>query len=482
MIGGPPRADEGFYAMNAELNWRVSESLPLGPINSYPSMLRMFGTRPETPFLYYRIADAFVAAGAAMVCYFFLAMWADRSVAFVMAAAWSVASNLPFFVETGFKNPILAATLVYLVGMCLVSSRLRFGSFWAGLILPLSPFLREPFSPFLIVPLFLAFALHRRRGLLLHLGGLAVGGSLLLAWLWTYRGSPAVVLSNFRDLSMYYASFAEMGRNVQAERVMRIGGFIRLIAWLLPTALPGIIWLLFTGRHQWVAKGVAILLLLAPLPDILGRPTFYHTCAQILLGIAFLAAMGLSWIWTFESSFISRRIAIVVYLALAMLVGELDARNVFRSYREAFRLSREFAPVMIRGRWDDKAVGKSFFLEVAKYIRDRTNPDDRIVTSGQVSPLYLLSNRMPPSPFVVDLALTSCMKYPSRRPDLMAELRRNPPRIVVQYLHFSVRVEEYWPDFLSRYRLLRKFAKDPLSTDPPKENDELSVAVWELKR
>jgi hypothetical protein len=478
MIGGPPYADEGFYALNAELTWRGSGSLPLAPISLYPSILHVFGIAPATPFLHLRIADAFVAASAAMVCYLFLAMWTDRLIAFVMAAAWSVAVNLPILVNAGFKNPILAATLVYLVALCFVSSRSRFGPFWAGLILPLSPFLREPFLPFLIVPLFLVIALHDRRGRWLHIVGLALGGSLLLAWLWTCRGSPAIVLGHFSDLSMYYRSFPALGRDIQHERVTRINGFIRTIAWLMPTALPGLGWLLFTGRQQWVLKVTAVMLLSAPLPDILGRPTFYHTCGQILLGIAFMGAMGLSWIRSFGHSINGRRITIAVYLTLAWMVGELDTGTIYRSYRDQFRLSLEFAPAMVWGRWDNRLVNRSFFLDVATFIRDRTNPDDRIVTSGLIFPLYLLSNRMPPSPYVTDLLMMSAAQYPSRRPDLMDEIRRQPPRIVVEtlgYFSATVRLNDYWPDFQSRYRLIKKFPSDSSKVDLN------SVAVWELK-
>jgi hypothetical protein len=298
---------------------------------------------------------------------------------------------------------------------------------------------------------------------------------LFLTWLWIYRGSPVVVMRHFGDLGMYYNSFAALGRDVRLERAVRIRGFLRETAWLWATGLPGVAWLLFSGRQQLVAKGAAILLLLAPLPDIFGRPVFYHSCAQILLGIVFLGAMGLSWIRTFERSLLGRRVVIVVLLALAWLVGELDGRSVFRTYRAQFRLSRAFAPVMVWGRWDDRSVDDSFFLTAAKFIRDRTNPDDRIVTSGHLSSLYLLSNRLPPSPYLPDLVLMSCMDYPSRRPDLMEEIRRHPPRIVVENLDYPVKLYDYWPDFQSRYQLMTKIEFVSASVD------YYRAAIWELR-
>ncbi len=182
--------------------------------------------------------------------------------------------------------------------------------------------------------------------------------------------------------------------------------------------------------------------------------------------------MGLTWLRTFEGSPRGRRIASVVYLTLAWLVGELDARSVYYTYKDQFRRSREFATVMVWGRWDDPSVDRNFFLAAARLIRERTNPDDQIVTSGHLSPLYLLSGRLPPSPYVVDLILMSCMEYPSRHPDAMEEIRRHPPRIVVEAMDAHVKLNDYWPDFQRRYRLLRKY--------PPRSLRDGAV-LWELK-
>jgi hypothetical protein len=222
-IGGPPFTDEGIYAFNAEMAWGGARAFPMAPINFYPSLVRWVGMPPLTPLLCFRIADGFVAAGAAAMLFVFLSRWAGSPIAFVMASAWSIASNLPLFADAGFKNSIMAATLVYLLALRLLSSRRGWAPFTAGLLIPLAVFLREPFFPIVIVSVYLCAALHGRRGLIAHVAGMVVAGCALLLWLSLFRGRPGEVLGYYReDLPMIYSYLATMGRD-DRERWSSLG-------------------------------------------------------------------------------------------------------------------------------------------------------------------------------------------------------------------------------------------------------------------
>ncbi len=475
LVGGPPFTDDGTYVCSAALSLDSSQGMQILPVHAYPSLLASVAAHSSTPFLPFRVADAFVAAGASVMLFLFLSRWAHAAAAFVAAASWSLADNLPLFAEAGFKNSITAATVVYLAALWFLTYRTAWAPFWAGLLIPAAVILREPFLPIVIVSLYLAFALHGMRGLLLHIGGLAVGGSVLLGWTWLYRGSPGVVLERYRDLAMVYEEMVRLGRDVRAERWTSLKQSARATMWLAPTALLGLGWLIAPGRDQRVAKGLAVLLFLPPLPEILGKLCVPYHWAQLLLGVAFLGAMGLNWLSSVMRSVGNRWVTIVTYCALAWLIGELDGRSVYQAYRDGLRLSREFAPVMVWGDWNHPAVARSAYLEQAKYIRDNTSPDDRVVVSGAYEVLYPLSGRLPPSAFTCDLTFMSCMRYPERRPELVEQLRQHPPRLVIETLRFPVELKDYWPDFDERYCLAKEF---PL--DESKHYGGHGARVWEL--
>ena len=476
VVGGPPSNDEGYYAFNADLAWRGAGIYQISPINFYPPLIRWAGMPPETPFLHLRIADAFVAAGAAVMVFFFLSRWTESWVAFAMASGWSIASNLPLVVESGFRNSIMAATIAYLGALWFLSSQSRWSPFWAGLLIPLAVFMREAFFLVVIVSLYLAAMLHGRRGLMVHVAGLVTAGCALLLWLDLFRGPPLEILGYFRvEIPTYYDKLTRW-REIDTERWAYLRTTLRFTMWLMPPAFLGVVWLLVPGRGERVAKGLAILLFLPPLYEIFTKYCLPYHWAQLFLGIAFLGAMGLHWLLSVCRSSNRGWLMIGGLAAVAWLVGELDARTLYRAYREGYRLSREFGPVMVWGRWDDASIERSRFLEMAKFIRDRTTSDDRIVASPFLHGLYPLSGRLPPSTSSADSFLMSVMRYPVRRPDVIEMLRQHPPRLVFENLRYPVEFTDFWPDFESRYRLARTFPEDL-----NKYTGNLQVRVWELK-
>jgi hypothetical protein len=476
LLGNPPFTNEGVYVFNADMIWRGERAFPLAPVNFYAPLVRSLAMPSDaTPFLQFRIVDALVAGGAAVMMFVFLSRWAESWIAFVMASAWSVASNYPLFIDAGFGNSIMAATLAYLGALSLLSSRSRWAPFWAGLLIPLAVFLREAFLPIVVVSLALAAMLHGRRGLVIHVAGLSVAGGMLLFWLWLFRGPPAEILEYFRvDLPLVYAEVARLMPSVNRWSSLRQA--LKPTIWLWPPAFLGFGWLLFAGREKRVAKTLAVLLFLPPLPEIFAKLCIHYHWAQLLLGVVFLGTMGLHWLHMLDRS-AGRWLTIGGFAGAAWLAGELDSRAVFRAYREGYRLSREFAPVMVWGDWDDPSVNRSYYLTVANYLRQNTTPDDRIVVSGGGQPLLALSRRLPPSATAMDLTFMSLMRYADRRPDVVDMLRRDPPRIVIETLRFPVPLDEFWPDFESRYRLAKTFAPDD-----KKHYSGFGVRVWELKK
>jgi hypothetical protein len=379
------------------------------------------------------------------------------------------------YVDSGFKNPIMAATLVYLAALSLLSSRSSWAPFLAGLLVPIAVFLREPFFLTPVVTLSLAAMVGGRRGLVMHVSALAVAGALLLLWLDIYRGPPAEILRYFRvDIPMLYAEIARK-RPLDVERWTSLIRALKASAWLLPPAVLGLGWLFSPGRDQRVAKALAVVLFLPPLYEIFAKICVPYHWAQLLPGVAFLGAMGLQWLYSIDRSS-SRWLTIGGFAVVAWLAGELDGRSVYRTYRDGYRLSREFAPVMIWGDWDSPAIGRSRYLELAKYVRDNTAPDDRIIVSAYFEPVFPLSGRLPLSATAQNLWVMSTLQYPVRRPEIVEMVRKRPPRLVVESLSFPVRMEDFWPDFENRYRPTRTFP-----WDDKKLYAGFQARVWELR-
>jgi hypothetical protein len=476
-VGGPPRSDEGTYAFNAQMVWSGARTYPIAPINFYPPLVRLAGMPSASPFLYLRIADDLVAGAAAVMLFLFLSRWTEPLIAFVVTAGWSVASNHYIFVDSGFKNSIMAATLVYMSALWFLSDQSKLGPFWAGLLIPVAIFLREAFLPIAFVSLYFAAARHGRRGVMLHFAGLVVAGCVLLLWLYLFRGPPTEVLEYFlRDLPKVFGAWPRLGVDTTSLRRLSLRKALSLTDWFHTPVLLGVVWFLAPGRSERVAKGLALMLFVPPLYEIFAKLCHPYHWAQLLLPVAFLGAMGLRWLCSIDRS-PNRWLTISVVAVLALLSGELDSRDTYRAYRDGFRLSREFAPVMVWGRWDDPSVNKSLYLDVAKYIRANTTTDDRMVVSGFHTVLFPLSGRLPPSGATAELTFMSEAGYPESRPDLIQSLRQHPPRIVYESCRFPfpVPLNDFWPDFETRYYLAKTF--------PPNDRQDygLGARVWKLR-
>ena len=368
-VAGPPFSDEGVYALNAEMVWRGARTFPGAPINFYPPLVRWVGMPSATPFLYLRMADGVVAAGAAVMLFLFLSRWAESWIAFAMASGWSITANLPMFVEAGFKNSIMAATLVYLGALWFLSTRSKSGPFWAGLLIPLAVLLREPFLPIVIVSLYLAAAFHGRRGIMLHFAGLVVAGCAILLWIYLFRGPLTEVIGYLTvDLPMVYAHFPEMGMYPATERWRSLPVALRATMCLMPPAFLGVSWLLSRRQGERAAKAFVLLLFMPPLCENLTKYCTPYHWAQLLLPIAILGTMGLHWLFTLDLAQ-NRWLMISIMAVVAWLVGELDGGGIFNAYYAGYRLSREFGQLMVLGHWDHASVERSLYLELAKYIR-----------------------------------------------------------------------------------------------------------------
>ncbi len=384
--------------------------------------------------------------------------------ALAMSLAWTFASSHPRYTQFGVRNAIMAATLVYLIALILLSARpARWSSFLSGMLITLAIFLREPFILVPIVSFYLAYSLRGRLAVVDHIIGIAVGGTLLLSWVWIARADPWTMLGYYRDISLLqYNRFQVMNIDRGAYLWGHFKDFLYSSQWF---TLPAIVGLLASvparkprRRRFWIANGLGLLLALPPLYDIFkGGGVSYHW-TQLFLSSAFLGAIGLKRTTDLARA---KRVTWIVprlYLSLIFIAAIMNGYENLRAYRNGLMASKMFAPVMVWGDWDNPCVSQDNALAVAAAIRENTDPDDPIITSGQHLYDYSLTGRFPVGPDLVDLFFLKVFGH-TDRPDVRERLRQDPPEIIVAATYFDpdkhLGIHEIWPDFEDRYELVR---------------------------
>jgi hypothetical protein len=474
MVGGPPYTDECMYALRSMLANQGTKATEYSPIDLYPTIAGALAGVPEkTPLLHLRIFDAFVAAAAAAAVGLFLWRWSAFWPALAMTIGWSLAANHPEYVQCGFRNSIMAATFVFVVALNMLSIGARWLTFVAGLLIPLVPLLREQFFLVVIASIFLAAALGGRKGFLDHLAGLIVGGMLQLAWIVPSRGSPMTILGFYRDrgMALNQSEFTP-GFDPWSEVRISLETFLNDSSWFLIPAILGLIALVPArvppNRRFWSMIGLTLLLPLSHLYEVFGmtsKKVIYYHWAQFLFVAAFLGAVGLH-----QTALLARakRVPWVsprMYVGLAVILLLLGFRQTVRDYRQAWRLSKHFAPVMVWGKWDHPVVQESYYLTLAQALRHNARAADRLLVSGGYCvPAYALASLYPTNPELIDLARFQQMKYFDRRPELVELMRKSPADLFVEELGQEYLVEhdsrQAWPDFSERFELIETIPPD----------------------
>ena len=168
------------------------------------------------------------------------------------------------------------------------------------------------------------------------------------------------------------------------------------------------------------------------------------------------------------------RLRVVHAVCLLAMVGL--ARPSFQYLCLAWQQSRSYAPVMVLGRDDVAIKERSLYLSVARTVNQATRPDDRVVVSGFYLGLFPLSDRLPPSPDMMDLTFMEMTGRLSRDSDSVRRLRETPPAVVVETLRFPVPLRSFWTDFDGLYELIREFP-----TTEARHYGFFGARVWRLR-
>ncbi|MBB6255198.1 hypothetical protein [Nitrospirillum iridis] len=372
VIGQPPAIDEGIYAYYAQLVHRglsAGNGLPTEmPLMLYSVLGSWVFAVKANPFILLRLMDMAVAAVMAWLFCRAMRVESDSRLASAAIAGpilWVM--NQPLFIDSGFRNPIVCASVPLLLAWMSVQSPplSRQARRWAlsGALVACAVLLREPFAPYALLGGVAALWTRRWLNFLAFTLGGGVATALVLGILALIRGGLAGLMKAYLDISVLYgdlgyfdwALFWDSGlRSAKVAFPIILMGLISLAA-AVPIALG-------PGRARalprlcfWLA--VALIPLLEPMVKI-GWPYHFASCLPGLGGVA-----AVTWRQARETGH-WRKVPhprLVVALALIAAVG-WDARHPI------WRSTPTLEAVASRD-WPAGMVPTSNFLLMAQAIR-----------------------------------------------------------------------------------------------------------------
>lgn len=482
IIGLPPFTDGGAHACYGYFAKAGQPSTPCYPINLYPALVSSAGINYDTPLLRLRVVDALFCAISVSVTALLIYRLSTRTSAVLLGIMWSAAWLQVSIGNAGFKNTILPA--FGLVSACLLlwTYRGRLPLFIGGVLIPLIPLVREPMAIAALVLLLACFLLQGLRGFSIALAGGVLSGSLLLGWITLFRDSPPEIIASYHDLGKMFNTFAasymptrwesmstSITQSLPAGGVLAIAGGLGLFAFLA---------VLIRKRRaaDWRWFLIAVLVVLFPLIEILAKAPFPYHWIQLGLGLMLLAALGHRALESVTSAQFRPQALLIVYSFLgALLLLQLSENR--ESLRHAMVQSKYFESVMVEGNWDHASVSQSFYLRIAKFIRDNTERDDTVFVSGFYYVLYPLSQRLPPDPRFHDATFASLAGlHETRREEVKTAFAAHPPQLVIESLRWDdtpERIGQFVDAFPAGYELVAE-----LPNDLPIHYGEFGARIW----
>lgn len=442
-----PRSDEGIYAAIGYFDHLVlSGALPSagwllprdGALGLYPLLTCWVHALPWQAMTVLRVVDAVAACAALLVILRFLrAVLPSPPAALAGAVVLAVITCHPLFIDAGFKHPILIA-FAFLAAAAQTLHGGRPGAAWqAGVLVGLAVLFREPILPMASVIVLYGLArLHWRQWpMLLGAGALTVLVAVAANVGVRGPGGWAGFVGAYASFDAAIAPLDERWRTTvaQGEAALRVFG------WCLPLAALG-------AAAPWVRRAaalprtpelwaLALLLILATLPEILYKAAFAYHFAQAGLGLALLAGLGWASLARDPEQGPgprdgARRLALGLALATSLVLARPYAQTWLWSAAGAQR----FVPVMLWQDWDHAAAGDSLYLRAAAEVRRTAPGDGRLMTDFHASVLFPLTGRMPAQPGMGSATRVAHGRDPQRRESEQASLLAAPPEVLVLLL------------------------------------------------
>jgi putative flippase GtrA len=428
LLGYYPRTDEGAYGFLAQMihhGIASGNGIPdYGPLAFYPMLCSWVFALDYNPMISLRLIDLGAAMLMAFVFYRVLARTCgSKTGAALLVLAFTFTMNDTVFIDSGFKNSIMAALvplfLALHLGQCAVQDKKHaVGAWWAaGALTALAIIIRETFVPFAVLGLVSAFVACGRQAALRFLLGGVMAGAALIGGILIARGGMTEAVSAYRAAGIVFdavPSYTHQDHFIfYGLMAIRLSAFV-----LLLSMAAGIVLLIAAWRRRDRSLVLGVLFWCSfigvSLIETVFKLCFPYHFAVALPGFAGLCALALREIIRAQPA-----VARVKWLNEErrnfMMVGSIVSLAIW-FFLLCASLAKFYWPITLEtlaaapgGNWPEKFAEHSNYLLAAREIKKIIPENGSLSVSGNMHALYPLTGHLPPSRLLDNLSATTIL-------------------------------------------------------------------------
>jgi hypothetical protein len=425
LSGDSPKVDEGEYAFAAQWIHHGlvnGQGIPdSGGLSLYPMLVSWVFYFNYNPIVAVRLVDLCVAVLTSFIFYSMLKKESGNKLgAVLITLIFTYTMNQFVFIESGFKNSIMAAFVPLFLAIrigqqILQEERSKVSNVWwmAGALTALAVILREPFVSFAVLGLITVFVARGWKAALRFFLGGTVAGVLVIGGILLARGGITETLLAYRDAGIVFgavpkeqimANFFHYGliSIIESSVALSISALsVSILIWIIATrqsrriALNFLFWLAFIG----VALIEPATKFGAQYHFVMTLPGFAGICALALRKVAH-EWPNLSWANK------ERRDAIALLgVMLSAIWLSSGISSLVRNWWpvEYWPATFEMLATAPDGVWPD-IFGESPFLVAAEIIKKTIPVSGTVSVNRNMHILHPLTGHLPPSNQLVNLS------------------------------------------------------------------------------
>jgi 4-amino-4-deoxy-L-arabinose transferase-like glycosyltransferase len=356
-----------------------------------------------------------------------------RTLAGSRAAAWaalafaitSVAPSVQGFSATSEMILLFPLMASFAVVAPLANRAPRFRSgrlVLSGVLGAMACWIKQPAAlPLATVPIFIVVARPqpRRRALrdvALWCAGVAGISSIVVGYFALAAGLPEFWYWTVTHNTLYTGVVLEQGLASVYIGLLRLWPDVGVP--VLVGILGGVVALVTHRRHAWVGVALLLLCVCAAFPFL-----YMHYFALLVPGVSVAAGLGMAWIEdAVPAKHRTARWVVGTVTAIALCALPVLARPWYWLWPDPITVSQAALGVQ----------GTEAVEPLARYIAERTNPQEQICVYGSEPAISFLANRRDVNPYVMAYPLTRM--WPRQREFQMRvwqELERNAPKYII---------------------------------------------------
>ena len=416
-LGLFPFMDEGFYAYQAMTiadSLASSHSLPdYGPCNLYALLLAPVTALPMNPLVAMRLCDLAFALIAGLILFRIISrLTSDAKAAALSTLLLLLCLNAFDCIQAGAKNSFFAAFIPLFAAYLLWLKEGERAIVWAGVLVAIAVLLRETFAIYALLSCCAVFfALGVRAALLFCAGGLGSGAVLLALLVFLRGGYTELVLSYVKAGAIFAAESGHILSNFLYQSW-------RFLLDFWPAVLLLVCALILLRRRPTKRCFFFASLLLAPIPEIVGKISYLYHFSLFFLGFAGLIPLGYERLIEISPQYKKK----AQYALIAACVVTFVQTVALSSFPESVRVLA--SP---RCSFPESMRTQSNTLLAADAIR--ASRAETLCISGFMHFLYPATGLLPPAYGMDDISRLYLL-LGKNTDALESALRANPPEII----------------------------------------------------